>query len=427
MYGQKKKPTAKPNSVDTLIKKLAELSPSVDLLVASALGGYSLYASFVDSAKLVGLICLLFSSVFAVMGIASIMRQMKDCRMIEENANPEALRAMKTAQFEKFLIALFKLDGYRVRLAIDELHRLDDADLILERKKETILLQYNHWDEEAVGIKPLQSLYKAASNFRAHGCLVVTCGGFTPEARDWAQRKGVVLMNMDDILAMARRLTGSSQSPTIPLQEDSLQVEGQQGELEISRQDDISPSRTICGRAHREERGWRSTLNRASFLRAVRSSSRLTAVSASMLQALGVCARQCSSRNPEANFSPFRQGASHADQISPPAGAVVHKVRRGCQHHHRLPGQELGIRPVNGPEVLCIHGEVDVSDLGGPPACPFENEGLWRSVRFVMRVVVIIRWRSLVKTCTGSDCLDTVLQLRRPFAWHKPDGLHGVV
>ena len=29
-------------------------------------------------------------------------------------------------------------------------------------------------------------------------------------------------------------------------------------------------------------------------------------------------------------------------------------------------------------------------------------------------------------TCTGSDCLDTVLQLRRPFALHKPDGLRGV-
>ena len=29
-------------------------------------------------------------------------------------------------------------------------------------------------------------------------------------------------------------------------------------------------------------------------------------------------------------------------------------------------------------------------------------------------------------TCTGSDCLDTVLQLRRPFVWHKPDGLRGV-
>jgi hypothetical protein len=27
--------------------------------------------------------------------------------------------------------------------------------------------------------------------------------------------------------------------------------------------------------------------------------------------------------------------------------------------------------------------------------------------------------------CTGSDCLDTVLQLRRSFAWHKPDGLRG--
>ena len=28
--------------------------------------------------------------------------------------------------------------------------------------------------------------------------------------------------------------------------------------------------------------------------------------------------------------------------------------------------------------------------------------------------------------CTGSVCLDTVLQLRLPFAWHKPDGLRGV-
>ncbi len=28
--------------------------------------------------------------------------------------------------------------------------------------------------------------------------------------------------------------------------------------------------------------------------------------------------------------------------------------------------------------------------------------------------------------CTGSDCLDTVLQLRPPLAWHKPDGLPGV-
>jgi hypothetical protein len=28
--------------------------------------------------------------------------------------------------------------------------------------------------------------------------------------------------------------------------------------------------------------------------------------------------------------------------------------------------------------------------------------------------------------CTGSDCLDRVLQLRPPFAWHKPEGLRGV-
>ena len=31
-----------------------------------------------------------------------------------------------------------------------------------------------------------------------------------------------------------------------------------------------------------------------------------------------------------------------------------------------------------------------------------------------------------IEDCTASDCLDTLLQLRPPFAWHKPDGLQGV-
>jgi hypothetical protein len=33
---------------------------------------------------------------------------------------------------------------------------------------------------------------------------------------------------------------------------------------------------------------------------------------------------------------------------------------------------------------------------------------------------------ALVIDCTGSDCLDTVLQLRLPCAGHRPDGLPGV-
>jgi Sodium:dicarboxylate symporter family len=36
------------------------------------------------------------------------------------------------------------------------------------------------------------------------------------------------------------------------------------------------------------------------------------------------------------------------------------------------------------------------------------------------------RMFSLTTLCTGSDCLDTGLQLRRPLSWWLPDGLHGV-
>jgi hypothetical protein len=34
--------------------------------------------------------------------------------------------------------------------------------------------------------------------------------------------------------------------------------------------------------------------------------------------------------------------------------------------------------------------------------------------------------REVNRLCTGSDCLDTVLQLRRPCVVRTPDGLQGV-
>jgi len=71
MFGPKKPPAAaagkKPNGVDVLIQKLAALPPSMDLLVAAVVGGYSLVAIFVDGAKFVGLVCILIGLIFALL------------------------------------------------------------------------------------------------------------------------------------------------------------------------------------------------------------------------------------------------------------------------------------------------------------------------------------------------------------------------
>lgn len=236
MFGPKKQPAAaKPNGVDNLIQKLKALPPAIDLIVAATLGGYSFVAIYVDNAKFIGLVCILMALLFALLGISAITREMKNFKVIEQNSNPEALRAMKTADFENYLVALFSLDGYRVRSSIDELHRQDDADLIAVRKKETILIQFNHWDEDTIGSKPIQSLHKASAAIRANGATAITFGRFSPEAQDWATRKGVTLMSMQDVLEMASRLTGMPVEATTPELAEEVIVEQQHEIAEVVR------------------------------------------------------------------------------------------------------------------------------------------------------------------------------------------------
>ena len=76
MFGPKKQSAAgkKPSGVDVLLQKLAALPPAMDLMIAAIVGGYSLVAIFVDNAKFVGLVCILISLIFALLGINAVMR-----------------------------------------------------------------------------------------------------------------------------------------------------------------------------------------------------------------------------------------------------------------------------------------------------------------------------------------------------------------
>ena len=229
MFGPKKQSAAgkKPSGVDVLLQKLAALPPAMDLMIAAIVGGYSLVAIFVDNAKFVGLVCILISLIFALLGINAVMREMKAFKQIESNSTPDTLRGMKRKQLEQFLFALFSLDGYRVRSAIGELDRFDDADLIAVKKDQTILIQFNHYDEDLVDIKPIQSLQKAATANQATGCIAITFGKFSANAIDWARRKEVNLLNVEDVIAMACRLTGKSVEDAHPAPPPAVQEEQQ--------------------------------------------------------------------------------------------------------------------------------------------------------------------------------------------------------
>lgn len=203
----RKKPSPQPPIHAATLKKLLDLPPAADLVLAALLGGYGLMAIYIEGARFVGILCLVSAVAFALLGIAATQREMKSYKVIANASSPEALRSLTTAQFEQYLIALFSLQGYQVRSGINEFHRQDDADLIAIRRKQTTIVQYNHWDEEVVEVRALQSLHKAASALRAAEAIAITLGRFSREANDWGRRKGLHLMTMREVLEMAATCT----------------------------------------------------------------------------------------------------------------------------------------------------------------------------------------------------------------------------
>ena len=217
MFGAKKinpaQQAPKRNAVDVMLSKLNALSPGVDLLVAGAAACFAMFSTYVNHAPFVGLISTIATLCFAFLAVNSVLREMKWLKHLTKYSSADILREMNRREFENYLSILFRLSGYQIRSAVNELHRQDDADWIMTKKKETLLLQFNHYDEDAVGMRHLESLHKAAMIFQASGAIAITTGVFHPDARQWGVRKGLTLMTTDDLLAMAEEHTGATARP----------------------------------------------------------------------------------------------------------------------------------------------------------------------------------------------------------------------
>lgn len=204
--------TRRKNPVDDLLARIVNLPAGLNVLVAAAAAGFSFVSAYVNKAPFVSLISAMVALSFAFLAVNAILREVRWINYLSANASPEILSAMNRKEFELFLTILFRLTGYNIRSAVNALHRQDDADWILTRKKETLLLQFNHFDEDSIGMQALQSLQKATMIFQASGAIAITTGHFLPEAKQWGNRKGLRLMTTDHLVEMAKQFMDTPSS-----------------------------------------------------------------------------------------------------------------------------------------------------------------------------------------------------------------------
>jgi restriction system protein len=75
---------------------------------------------------------------------------------------------------------------------------------LVARKGGDFLVQCKHWKAYRVGVKEARELLGLVTAERAAGGILITSGGFTPDAQDFAERNSIELVNGPRLLQLVR-------------------------------------------------------------------------------------------------------------------------------------------------------------------------------------------------------------------------------
>lgn len=115
---------------------------------------------------------------------------------------PGLLRRLEWRRFEELCAAYFEALGFRAEVAYAGADGAAAINLYEEgAERASILVRCRPWDAYGVGIKPVRGLHEAMATAKVGEGVLVTSGKFTQEARAFAGKEKISLVDGDELLA----------------------------------------------------------------------------------------------------------------------------------------------------------------------------------------------------------------------------------
>jgi restriction system protein len=121
------------------------------------------------------------------------------------------LQALSPAEFEEWVAARFREQGYKVRLT--GMGGDHGADVLAEKPGELVIVQCKRYRTTTVSEAMLRDLYGAMHDFGADAACLVTTGRLTRAAEAWARGKPITIWARDDLARLARQRRHSGSAP----------------------------------------------------------------------------------------------------------------------------------------------------------------------------------------------------------------------
>lgn len=136
----------------------------------------------------------------------SLWRAWRDRRLVRKVKSIEALRSMGWEELEILMRRVFELQGYRA-LRLGGQGADGGVDIVLRGHHHRVfLVQCKQWKTRQVAVNVVRELSGVISVERADGGIIVTCGIFTKEAKEFAKRANITLIDGLQVLELTKGL-----------------------------------------------------------------------------------------------------------------------------------------------------------------------------------------------------------------------------
>jgi len=140
--------------------------------------------------------------------VGSFIRSRHRRRLLETQTGLDSLRAMTWREFEMLVGEAFRRQGYTIRET--GLGGADGGiDLILHKDGKVTLVQCKQWKTQRVDVKVVREMLGLLTHHHAAAVKIVAIGDYTADARHFAERKPIELINGETLLAMVREVQTS--------------------------------------------------------------------------------------------------------------------------------------------------------------------------------------------------------------------------
>ena len=148
----------------------------------------------------------LVAGFFLLIGSLSFVRSLFLKRKFNSLASIEHVRQLSWRHFESIVGEAFRRRGYVVmENAVDGPD--GGIDLVLRKDGAKYYVQCKQWKQAKVGVKPIRELYGVISASNAGGGFFVASGEYTQDARDFARKCAIELIDgtaLAEMIAQAR-------------------------------------------------------------------------------------------------------------------------------------------------------------------------------------------------------------------------------